>query len=66
MGFDCDSNGHRVYLPETRRIAMERNIRFDMAEVRIIGEPIKPEHRMVQIHDVNLVPKPSEPENHTV
>lgn len=35
MGFDPESNGHRVYLPDTRRVAVERSITFDMVEVMV-------------------------------
>jgi hypothetical protein len=35
VGFDRDSNGHQVYLPDTRRVAIERSVTFDTAEIRI-------------------------------
>ena len=33
VGFDRDSNSHRIYLPDTRQIAVERSVIFDITEV---------------------------------
>ncbi|KAG1734689.1 uncharacterized protein EDB91DRAFT_1083977 [Suillus paluster] len=49
VGFDHDSNGHRVYLPDTWRIAVERSIRFNVAEVSI---PVDLDNCTVQGNDV--------------
>jgi len=35
VGFDPDSNGHRIYLEDTRRVAVERSVTFDVAEVQV-------------------------------
>ncbi|TFY51058.1 hypothetical protein EVJ58_g10760 [Rhodofomes roseus] len=38
VGFDAQSKGHRVYLPESRRVAVERNVRFGEAEPPAVYE----------------------------
>jgi hypothetical protein len=64
MGFDRDSNGHRVYLPDTRRVAIEQSVTFDTAEVRIPLEGPGQGNHVVRGYDVS--PTPPAPVSHAV
>jgi hypothetical protein len=64
MGFDWDSNGHQVYLPDTRRVAIERSVMFNTAEVRIPLEGPGQGNHTVQGYDVG--PTPPAPVSHVV
>ena len=46
MGFDANSDTHRVYWEDTRRVDVERSVRFDEADVTIaVGMPLDTDHR---------------------
>jgi hypothetical protein len=64
VGFDSNSNGHRIWLPGARRVAVERSVTFDTTEVRVpLKEPTVPARSTVRGYDVG--PAPTPPVSHT-
>lgn len=44
VGYDKDSNGHRIYYEDTRRVGVERSIKSDTAEVEVpLSAPLEGE-----------------------